>query len=193
MLLLYPDDKCVVLVDPFRQDSRDDVTANFLKWYQDEATARFPGAVEFHELDTKTWRVIRASTNLYNSIFTPIQTDGYSCGVLSAMMAYHYIMYGELPTNEFFTCAPEHVKEMRLFMFYEIARLSSLPPNWTTSETNLYNATREQIAANRSVRKQRNKQQRELNAANPANVFLNVGLIALDEEFAKQLDEELNG
>lgn len=48
---------------------------------------RFSGNLAFSGLDTKAWRVIVANkNNPHNTIFTPFQTDGYSCGVLSAMI-----------------------------------------------------------------------------------------------------------
>ena len=102
-------------------------------------------------------------------------------------MVYHYIMYGELPTNEFFTCAPAHVKEMRLFMIYEIARLASLPPKWSVSEIALYNATADQRTANKALRKQRAQAQREFALRNGDNVILNYGLLELDAEFVERL------
>ena len=188
-MLLLPAKKSVVLVDPFRRDRKSDVTKNFLRWYQDEVNRRFPNDPVFVNLNTSTWRVIVASTDVYNCIYTPIQIDGWSCGVLCCMMVYHYIMYGELPTNNFFTCAPVHVKEMRLFMLYEIARLASLPQKWTVSEIALYNATLEQRTANKSARRQRARAQREFALLNGDNLILNNDLLDLDEEFEPELVE----
>lgn len=183
MLLLLPAKKAIVLIDPFRRDRRSDVTKNFLRWYQDEVKKRFSNDPAFDGLDTTTWRVIVASTDLFNSIFTPIQTDGWSCGVLCAMIAYHYIMYGELPSNAFFTCKPDHVTEMRLFMIYEIARLASLPANWTAEEAVLYNGTVEQRKANKSARIQRAIAQRDYEQRQVDNSVLNRALDDLDQEF----------
>jgi hypothetical protein len=188
-MLLLPSKKSVVLIDPFRRDHRTDVTTNFLRWYQDEATNRFPDDPVFVGLDTSSWRVIVATTNPYNSIFTPIQTDGWSCGVLCAMMAYHYMMYGELPTNDFFTCAVAHVKQMRFFMIFEIARLSTLAEGWTVQERDLFAGTVEKRAANKAVRRQRAIAQREFNFINDHG-HLDQGLIDLDEEFADKVAEQ---
>ena len=195
MLLLLPSKKAIVLIDPFRRDRRSDVTKNFLRWYQDEVKQRFPNDPAFVGLDTTTWRVIVASTDIFNSIFTPIQTDGWSCGVLCAMIAYHYIMYGELPSNAFFTCKPEHVKEMRLFMIYEIARLASLPANWTDEEKILYNGTVEQRKANKSARIQRALAQRAYEQRHGDNRVLNRALEDLDQEFEDEVfaEESIKG
>jgi hypothetical protein len=65
------------------QDLGRDVGKNVLRWYQDEALRRFPQDPAFNNLDTKTWTII--SGNNYsptNVIYTPLQTDGTSCGVL---------------------------------------------------------------------------------------------------------------
>lgn len=192
MLLLLPSKKAVVIVDPFQIDRGTDVSTNFLRWYQDEVSKRFPGNNVFSGLDTSTWRVIVAQRNNPNNIiFTPIQTDGYSCGVLSAMMAYYFLMYGELPSTQFFTCEPVHVTQMRLFMLFEIARLSTLPPRWTARETELYNGTQDQIAANRSVRKQRALAQRQFQAQQDPGNLLNSALREIDAEFAEKYAQAL--
>lgn len=188
MMILLPSKKCVVLIDPFHLDRQSDVTTNFLRWYQNEAVNRFPNDPVFVGLDTSTWRVIVASRNSYNSIYTPRQTDGWSCGVLCSMMAYHYMMYGSLPTNDFFTCAEAHVKQMRFFMIFEIARLSSLPCEWTEQERALYNGSVQRRLANQAVRRQRAEAQRVFNFINNVDNNHLVGeLIELDEEFAERV------
>jgi hypothetical protein len=129
----------VVIVDPFMRDRGDDVATNFLKWYQDEVKERFSHLDLCQALDTSKWKKISATTdNTCNHIYTPLQIDGYSCGALSAMMAYYYIMYGRLPTRQDFTCAPAHVKEIRLFMAFEIARLQGLPEMYSAGEQRLH-------------------------------------------------------
>jgi hypothetical protein len=177
----------VVIVDPFLHDKGDDVATNFLKWYQDEAKDRFPDAIEFENLDTTTWKKISATRHEFNHIFTPLQIDGYSCGALSAMMAYFYIMYGRLPTRQDFTSMPSHVKEIRLFMAFEIARLHSIPEMYTDGENVLYNELpglrRDRAAARR--RRNRDLEANMVSASrrNADQSYLFQGLVELDKEY----------
>ena len=168
-------------------DKGDDVATNFLRWYQDEVRDRYPNSPEFADLDTQTWKKISASKLPNNHIFTPLQIDGYSCGALAALMAYYYIMYGRLPNRDDFTCRPAHVREIRLFMAFEIARLHSIPEMYTQGEVDEHDRLPEQ-------RRERVANRRRLNRALEANMVdasrrnvdethLFEGLEKLDKEF----------
>lgn len=181
----------IVIVDPFMNDKGDDVATNLLRWYQDEVTEKFPGAIEFANLNTTTWKKLSSTKQENNHIFTPLQMDGYSCGALSAMMAYYYIMYGRLPTRQDFTCKPAHVKEMRLFMAFEIARLQGIPEMYTDGEIALHDELP-------SLRRQRAVERRMRNRLLEANMvsesrqnadesYLFEGLVSLDKEFEQQV------
>jgi hypothetical protein len=117
MFILMPLKKAVIIIDPFLRDPGKDVGKNVLRWYQDEAMRRFHSLDVFNNLDTQSWTIISGNNNSpFNVIYTPIQTDGTSCGVLCALMAYYFIMYGTLPTRLDFSCHPVHIEKMRLFM-----------------------------------------------------------------------------
>ena len=195
-MLLLVSVQSVVIVDPFLQDKGDDVATNFLRWYQDEAKDRFPNAIEFLNLDTKTWKKISATRHALNHIFTPLQIDGYSCGALSAMMAYYYIMYGRLPTRQDFTSSPSHVKELRLFMAFEIARLHSIPERYTEGENALHNA-QPGIRRDRAIARRRRNLELEANmisasrqSADQSHLFQ--GLVDLDKEFYKEVKKVID-
>jgi len=95
MFIIMPSKKAVIIIDPFLRDPGKDVGKNVLRWYQEEAGRRFPGFPVFDNLDTKSWTIISGINNSpSNVIYTPIQTDGTSYGVLCALMAYYFIMYG---------------------------------------------------------------------------------------------------
>ena len=115
-----------------------DVGKNVLRWYQDEAVLRFSQLHVFNNLDTQSWTIISNNNSPFNVIYTPIQTDGTSCGVLCALLAYYFIMYGTLPNRLDFSCHPVHIEQMRLFMAYEVARLFSFPHEFTEGETDYF-------------------------------------------------------
>ena len=137
LVIIVPDEKIVVIVDPLRR-SHDDVSRNCKRWYQDEANSRFPQ--EFVDLNTHNWVTITANTTNNNRIYTPLQIDNTSCGVLAAMMLYYYVQYGRLPSNEDFTCAPQHIKCLRLFMLHEINRFRKWADIFTEGENSLNEA-----------------------------------------------------
>jgi len=188
-MILMPSKKSVVIIDPFRRDRGVDAATNFLQWYQDEVQRRFSNEAYFEGLNTATWTVVVASTRADNSIFTPLQIDGYSCGPLCAMMAYYFIMYGELPTSLDFTCDSPHVKAMRLFMLFEIARLSSLPQRWTVEEMAFYDGNAQQVLANRDIRRQRAAAERASALLRPDFSLLNRELIVIDDDYDFNSDE----
>ena len=158
-----------------------------MRWYQDEAKDRFSDAIEFENLDTTTWKKISATRHEFTHIFTPLQIDGYSCGALSAMMAYYYIMYGRLPTRQDFTSSPSHVKELRLFMAFEIARLHSIPEMYTEGEIALYNELpgrrRERAAARRRRNRELEANMVSASRRNADHSYLFQCLVELDKEY----------
>ena len=191
LVLLLVSLHSVVIIDPFMTDKGDDVATNFLRWYEDEVRDRFPDSPEFENLDTSSWKKISASKLPNNHIFTPLQIDGYSCGALAALMAYYYIMYGRLPTRDDFTCKPAHVKEIRLFMAFEIARLHSLPEMYTQGEINVHDRLpeqqRERAANRRRLNRELEANMVDASRRNVDQIHLFEGLKTLDKEYEERV------
>jgi hypothetical protein len=80
-------------------------------------------------------------------------------------------------------------------MIYEIARLASLPANWTDEEKILYNGTVEQRKSNKSARIQRALEQRAYEQRHGDNRVLNRALEDLDQEFEDEVfaEESIKG
>ena len=72
--------------------------------------------------EPETWTVVTSLAN--DNLRLVAQTDGTSCGVMSAMQGYYYLMFGKLPTIDDWT--QDDVPELRIFMLHEIVRLSEL-------------------------------------------------------------------
>ena len=140
------------------------------------------------------WTTIVAKNQEDDVIFTTTQTDGTTRGGLSAIMAYYYIMYGILPQSMDFTCAAVHMKEIRLFILFETARLSSLPAMWTDSEKELYDGHEDARRANFVVRRQRNAEKARLEVirskARPDYNLLNAQLFVIDDLYEEEFNNK---
>ena len=100
-------------------------------------------------------------------------------------------MYGRLPTRQDFTCSPSHVKELRLFMAFEIARLQSIPEMYTEGENALHNAMPD-IRRDKSTARRRQYRELEANMVstsrqNADQSHLFQGLVELDKEYNKEI------
>lgn len=134
----------MVIIDPFKRDSGKDVGANLIKWYNDEVYERFPSEFQHLVGDTVNWKSISAGRSTTGYVInTPLQVDGYSCAPITAMILYYFIMYGRLPNLDDFSCDSIQVKEIRLFMLYEIDRLNELPEILSVGEIADFNAKEE--------------------------------------------------
>ena len=78
---------------------------------------------ECRRLNVPTERWIVFVTTSMNSMGFPKQFDSSSCGVMTAMVGYYYMLYNKFPTSQDWN--QTDVPLLRLFMFHTILQLSA--------------------------------------------------------------------
>lgn len=103
----------LTIIDSFKQN-HPTVVKLLIKWRKAEVRRFFN-----HK---EVWIVITSKNN--DKLKLVQQTDTTSCGVITAMQGYYFLMYNRLPTIDDFT--QEDVPKLRKFMLYEMVRISKL-------------------------------------------------------------------